>query len=51
MKPISTTLPAKTYPLASCIDSEREAKMTKAKRGRYTLEFKHGGDGTQPGSG
>lgn len=26
--------------LASCSHSERESKMTKAKRGRYTLEFK-----------
>jgi hypothetical protein len=32
--------PRKTYPLASCFNSERVTTMMKAKQGRYTLEFK-----------
>ena len=32
--------PRKTYPLVRWFNSERDTKMTKAKRGRYTLEFK-----------
>jgi transposase len=34
------TLPRKTYPLSSCLNSERATQMRNGKRGRYTLEFK-----------
>jgi len=39
------TLPRKAYPLMSCLSGENKANIMKAKRGRYTLEFKQEGYG------
>ncbi len=37
---VGPDVPQQTYPMASCLNSERYTKMTKSTRSRYTLEFK-----------